>query len=233
MRKFVLVALLAAVFALTLVAGETPAQASHGIFNVHVHDDYFHPAGTFGVPTDHNLAKAACQKASPDAACDSTIHVGDPISFVSPAPLATNPHSVQECSDGTFTNCSIGADPNNPIGYSGVRNPPSPGPSGWPYTTAPFTTPGTYYFRCDVHPDVMRGRVVVIPASVGGFVQLADSDAGHHHYPGMDMSASPDSAFPYLLLAGAISGALAVVAISAGGLCVRQHLAARRLEDDD
>jgi len=231
MRKFVPFALLAAVMALTLVAGETPAQASHGTFNVHVHDDYFHPAGTFGVPTDHNLAKAACQKASPDAACDSTIHVGDSVSFVSPAPLAANPHSVEECADGTFTNCSPGADPNNPIGYSGVRNPPSPGPSGWPYTTAPFTTPGTYYFSCDVHPDVMRGRITVVPASVGGFVDLVDPNTGHVHYPGMDMSPSSDSAFPYLMVGAAAAGVVAL-ALVAGGLYARQYVAVRRLEDD-
>ena len=65
MRKLVPFALIAAVMALTLAGGESPAQASHGTFSVHVHDDYYHPAGTFGVPTDHNLAKARLPEGEP------------------------------------------------------------------------------------------------------------------------------------------------------------------------
>ena len=123
-----------------------------------------------------------------------------------------------------------GADPNNPIGYSGVRNPPSPGPSGWPYTTGPFTTPGTYYFSCDVHPDVMRGRVVVQPASVGGFVELVDANTGHVHTPGMDMSS--DSAFPYLLVGAIGVGIVALVALVGGGFYASQHVTVRHREEE-
>jgi plastocyanin len=229
MRKAISIALIVALAALTMMVAESPARASHGNFNVHVHDDYFHPAGAFGVPTDHTVAKAACQKANPDAACDATIHVGDTITFVSPAPLAVNLHSVMECSDNTFGTCSVGADPNNPIDDSGYRNPPSPGPSGWPYATTPFNTVGTFYYRCDIHPDVMRGRIVVQPASVGGFVQIADT--GHVHHPGMDMSGSTDGAARLPLLAAIAAGVIGI-ALLAVGFYARRRFATRLVEDD-
>lgn len=220
MRKVVSIALVVVLAALMMTVGESPARASHGNFNVHVHDDYFHPAGAFGVPTDHTVAKAACQKANPDAACDATIHVGDTITFISPAPLAVNLHSVMECSDNTFGTCSVGADPSNPIGDSGYRSPPSPGPSGWPYATAAFNTVGTFYYRCDIHPDVMRGRIVVQPESVGGIFEIVDD---HQHYPGMDMSGSSDSPWSPLLMFATGAGVVSI-ALLAGGLYARRRL---------
>src|SRR3970040_12124 len=109
MRKVILSALAVGLVSLLLVAGNgvTPAQATHGNLNVHVHDDFYHPTGAFivGPGTDHALAKAACQVANPDPQCDAVIHVGDPLTWPSPSPLAANPHPVTECTDGPFAVC--------------------------------------------------------------------------------------------------------------------------------
>ena len=83
-----LIAVLAAVSLVLLSAGDSsPAQATHGNLNIHVHEIYFHPEDAFGTPTDHGAAQLACQAASPDPACDAQIHVGDTITWVSAAPL--------------------------------------------------------------------------------------------------------------------------------------------------
>ncbi len=141
------------------------ALATHGNLNVHVHDDFYHPAGAFGTPTDHTVAMAACMVANPDPACDAQIHAGDTITWVTAAPQAANPHTVTECTDNSFATCGAAVDAANPIGDSGIRQPaPAVPPTGWPYGPVTFSTEGTYYYRCDIHPDVMRGRIVVVAA---------------------------------------------------------------------
>jgi plastocyanin len=181
-RKILVLA--TAVSLLVAAGGSSTATASHGNLNVHVHDDFYHPAGAFGVPTNHSTAQAACQLANPSASCDAVIHEGDTITWVSPAPLAANVHTVTECTGSSFSVCGPSVAAGNPIGDSGTRNPPSPGPSGWPYGPVQFTAAGTYFYRCDIHPDVMRGRIVVLPAitptpvaPVGGDVRLLSDRA--------------------------------------------------------
>src|SRR5437773_891556 len=125
------------VTAVLFAVGSAPrlASASHGAVNVHVHDDYFHPTVNFTVGAGHSNAIALCMRAQPDTTCTAVVHAiaGDSITWIAPAPLAANPHSVTECTDATFSVCGPSVDPDNPIGDSGVRNPPNPGPSGWPY----------------------------------------------------------------------------------------------------
>jgi plastocyanin len=154
------------------------------IFNAHVHDDYFHPTGTFVPGPAHATAQALCMGATPDPTCTARIFPGDSVNWVAPAPLAVNPHSVTECTDGTWTTCGAGSAPGNPIEDSGVRFQP-----GWPYVVQ-FNNTGTFYYRCEIHPTTMRGAVKVsnIPAGVGGTVDVFLS-------PGSD-----DSEAPYLLL---------------------------------
>jgi plastocyanin len=181
MRRFAfaLTALAAAVVLLAGWPAPTPAKAAVNL-NVHVHDDYYHPAGYFivGPGTDHFVAKANCQGLMPAATCDALINAGDTITWVAPPPLAVNPHSVTECTDGTFSTCGPAVDPNNPIGDSGTRMPPSPGPSGWPYGAVQFDDGGTYYYNCTIHPTTMRGRIVVLPnTAVGGSVLLFSDDS--------------------------------------------------------
>jgi plastocyanin len=68
-------------------------------------------------------------------------------------PGTDNLHSVTECTDATFTDCGADVDPDNPIGDSGLRD------AGTHTTT--FENPGIFYYRCDAHPNDMRGQVVV------------------------------------------------------------------------
>jgi len=160
----------AASFAVFLATGTSPVDAVPVIKQTHVHDDYYHPAGTFlvGPSTDHNLAKAGCEQANPVPQCDTIINTGDSVRWVAPAPLAVNSHTVTECTDGAFTVCGAGVSTANPIEDSGVRAQP-----GWPYQVQ-FNNSGTYYYRCEVHPSVMRGRVVVnfVAGAVGGTIDL-------------------------------------------------------------
>jgi plastocyanin len=183
MRRFA-IALTALAAAVVLLAGwpaASPANAAVNL-NVHVHDDFYHPAGYFnpGPGTDHFVAKANCQGLNPAPTCDALITGGDTITWVAPAPLATNLHTVTECTDGTFTVCGPAVSLANPIGDSGVRAPPSPGPSGWPYGAVTFNDAGTYFYRCEVHQTTMRGRVIVLAnTAVGGDVLVfTDSSSG-------------------------------------------------------
>lgn len=192
--------------------GQT-VEATHGNLEVHVHDDYYHPVGAFLVSgvTDHSLAKAGCEKANPDAECDAVIHVGDTITWVAPPPTAVNEHTVTECTDNTFSVCGPAVDAVNPIGDSGLRDPPpAVAPDGWPYGPIQFNDPGTFYYRCDVHPDVMRGRVVVL-APVGGVVELPTA-SGHVHSTSGGSGGFNDV---YVSLAIAIGGSALVLLATA------------------
>ena len=200
-------------------SGSETAKASHGNFNVHAHDDYFHPTGTFVPGPGHATAKALCEALQPDTTCTSVIHVapGDSITWVAPAPLAVNPHTVTECTDASFTTCGPAVDAVNPINDSGVLAPPSPGPSGFPYGPVSFQTPGFYFYRCEVHPTTMRGVVQVIannsvPGGVGGIAGLID---GGDTADGPQAAQTGEGGETSLALVAAI-GAAAVVIAAAG-----------------
>lgn len=207
------VSLLAVGLLLVATGGPEPAQATHGNVEVHVHDNFYHTKGAFLVSgaTDHNLAKSACEKASPDAQCDTAIHVGDTITWVAPAPLAALLHTVTECIDNTFATCGAAVDANNPIGDSGTRTPPPDvAPSGWPYGPVQFNTVGTFYYNCTVHPDVMRGRVVVSAAPAA--TVTAAPTATPVKPPGTGGPAD-GAATPWVMLL-AIAGGLTLIGVS-------------------
>ena len=190
------------ILAVPSLGSAIPAQAAI-IFNAHVHDDYFHPAGGFVVGPGHATAQSLCMAGTPNASCTATVNTGDSVNWVAPAPLAANPHTVTECADPAWSTCGAGTSLNNPIEDSGVRFQP-----GWPYVVQ-FNTPGTYYYRCEVHPSVMRGIVQVNAiTSVGGVSDiLTGGDSG-------------DSSMLYLLSAGA-----GVIALVAAGFVVRRRFA--------
>jgi plastocyanin len=126
----------------------------------HVHDDFFHPEPLSPTWADHAAAQAQCQVADPPAQCNMIIDVGDSVEWWTKNPFHQAPHTVTECTDNTFSNCGAAASATNPIGDSGqfaggavsdtVR-----------YGPITFSTAGTFYYRCDLHPATMRGRVVV------------------------------------------------------------------------
>lgn len=203
MRRFKLLAFAAglvtmASFAIFVATGSSPADAVAVIKQTHVHDDYYHPAGTFlvGPSTDHNLAQIGCQQANPVPECDTIINTGDSVRWVAPAPLAVNLHSVTECTDNTFSVCGAGTASPNPIEDSGFRAQP-----GWPYQVQ-FNNAGTYYYRCEVHPATMVGRVVVsfVAGSVGGTVDLPLMRDASNAAPVSD-DGSGTEWLPYALIA--------------------------------
>jgi plastocyanin len=130
---------------------------------VHVHDVYYHPEPLTGPWPDHTAAQADCEVADPPALCDMNIEVGDSVEWWTKSPFHLLPHTVTECTDNTFSSCGATADPANPIGDSNVF---SGGASANTLRYGPitFTTAGTFYYYCSIHPDVMRGRIVVAAA---------------------------------------------------------------------
>ncbi len=227
----VVVGVLIAIGPSLLPGATTPASASHGNFNVHVHDDFFHPTGSFVPGPGHATAEALCEQGNPDPSCTATIHVGpgDSITWVSPAPLAANVHTVTECTDGGFLTCGAAVSASNPIDDSGLRNPPNPGPSGWPYGPVTFTTPGAYFYRCEVHPTIMRGRVLVEalttpPAgdpAVGGVAGLLDAN-------GQPATTGAEGASDGYLMLALILGVSAISVLAGGAGSIYAWKAARR-----
>lgn len=221
MRRLLLAASAAIAAITVLLTGSQFVQPVKAAVNLaaHVHDDYYHPAGGFANPgpaTNHALAQGACQVPDPAPACDAQISVGDSITWVSPSPFATNPHTVTECTGNTFLVCGAGVSAQNPIDDSGIRNPPMPGPSGWPYGPITFNTAGTYYYRCEIHPATMRGRIVVANTGVGGTVEILGN--------GLD-----DSGASTWLIGGA---AVLVLLAGTGGVLATQRLR-RRSDSED
>jgi plastocyanin len=214
MKRAAFIGILTALSAVAFLLGQggaTPVQAAV-IVDKHVHDDYFHPTQGFVVGPGHATAQALCMQLQPDTSCTAVITVGDSVRWVSPAPLAANPHTVTECTSNAYNNCGPAVDPVNPIGDSGILAPPNPGPSGWPYQVQ-FNAPGIFYYRCEVHPTTMRGVVQVIaengppgPPPVGGLVGVVD---GQPVRPASD-SAGP-SGSEWLAIGLALLGGLALV----------------------
>jgi plastocyanin len=199
---------------------------------VHAHDDYFHPEPLTGPWPNHTAAQTDCQAASPAPQCNMTIDAGDSVEWWTKAPFHVNPHTVTECTDGSFTVCGAAVDPANPIGDSGVF-PGGASSNTLRYGPITFATAGSYFYRCDVHPDVMRGRIVVQmvgtppagPPAVGGVVGLSN-DGGAPASPGMDGGSNG-----WLWLAG--SAAVAVLVIIAGGASLWNRVARRPVEVED
>ena len=85
------------------------------------------------------------QSPCPDSPLDTTVaaSVGNTISFQ----LVGGFHTASHCTDSTFTNCS-----NNLFDFGG-------GTGDWLIPASANNS--NVYFRCNVHPSVMRGLIVV------------------------------------------------------------------------
>ena len=210
MRQLLVIGLatgLVAAAAVFVVVHDLPeqAEANHSAPGgadthiVHVHDNYFHPEPLTGPWPDHTAAQGDCQGANPMPQCDMNmnIEIGDSVEWWTKPPFHAMPHTVTECTSGTFLTCGPAVDPANPIGDSGVF-------AGGAvvntlrYGPITFTAPGTYYYQCGVHPLDMRGRITVTgptptatpfgtptphpgtgnPPAVGGHAGLVGQGAG-------------------------------------------------------
>ena len=92
---------------------------------------------------------SACMATDPDDVdVVTTVNAGDTVAWNWVGSL---PHTTTACSGSDFATCdqSQGWD-------SGIQ-------TGGTFSFA-FTAPGTFYYRCNVHPDEMRGQIAVLAA---------------------------------------------------------------------
>lgn len=86
-----------------------------------------------------------CEQSFDGGVCEKTISAGDTVKWE----FAAGPHTVTQCIDA-FTVCPSAG------GFdSGRMN------QGQDFSRT-FNTPGAYAYRCNVHPDEMRGRITVL-----------------------------------------------------------------------
>jgi plastocyanin len=166
-----------------------------------------------------------------------SIEVGDSVEWWTKSPFHSLPHTVTECTDNTFSNCGADADPTNPIGDSSVFSGGAVA-NTLRYGPTTFTTEGTFYYYCSIHPDVMRGRVVVAAAQqtpsptaaptattpAGASPTLAPTGTGAAGATPSPLPAaapqtggiSPDDRTSWLWLVAVIGGAIIVASAAAG-----------------
>jgi plastocyanin len=98
--------------------------------------------GTVGVDAGNNYF---CDPSFDGDVCDTTVTAGDTVIWTGVAGF----HTVTEC-DASFSECP----PSGGFASEAITQ-------GVTYSHV-FTTPGTYPYRCDVHPGEMRGRIIVL-----------------------------------------------------------------------
>ena len=109
-------------------------------------------------------------------------------------------HTVTQCS-GDGTGCPGGS----PGFTTGILIDPTPN-----YLSQSFPDAGTFFYRCQVHLNFMRGIVEVVPVSVGGIADFPDIDQAPEDAPG----SSEGSSFALTAL---VSGLVAALAMFAAG----------------
>ena len=148
-----------------------------------------------------------CDSSFQYGVCETAVEVGDTVEW-----QWRGLHTTTECA-GDLTTCPGPHLWDSPIQISG----------SFSFT---FDTPGTYVYRCQIHPGSMRGQITVLaqpaptptpaPIAVGGIVELvavADAPADASGF-----SSARDYAGPLALLAAGV-----VVALAAGGWYARRR----------
>jgi plastocyanin len=147
-----------------------------------------------------------CSAAFENGVCESTIAVGDTVTW----DVSEGFHTVNQC-DTSFESCEVGF-------QSGELEP------GDTYAHT-FDGAGTYPYRCEFHPDEMRGRIIVIqptptptPAPTSPGQTAAPTVAGVPKTGGQPPDGPPDGLGLTLLLAG---GLVLIVASGAAFVAAR------------
>ncbi|MFQ5472552.1 MAG: plastocyanin/azurin family copper-binding protein, partial [Dehalococcoidia bacterium] len=86
-----------------------------------------------------------CDSSFQGGVCETTVSVGDTVEWTQTGGL---PHTVSQCTDATYTSCNSGFTKTFAGGSS-------------EQFSQTFGTDGTFYYRCNIHPGPMRGRIVV------------------------------------------------------------------------
>lgn len=89
-----------------------------------------------------------CDPSFEGRTCETTIDVGDTIEWRWPGVRSDTSHTTTECS-GDLDAC-----PEPHLWDSGTRT-----GGTFSYT---FGTPGSFFYRCQVHPTLMQGRITVL-----------------------------------------------------------------------
>ena len=120
-----------------------------------------------------------CDPSYREGVCVTTIAAGDTVVWDSA--LASQPHTVVECG------ASCDAPTAQPIWDSGVIQ-------GGATFSRTFPSPGSYLYYCDLHPTLMRGRIIV-GAGTGtpGPSATATPSVGATATPGASASATPSA----------------------------------------
>lgn len=88
-----------------------------------------------------------CDASKSGQICETGITAGDTVTWT----VASGSHTVTQCTDATFANCTGGF-------TSGTLN------QSGTYTRT-FDSPGSYFYNCAFHPTFMMGKIVVAAAA--------------------------------------------------------------------
>ena len=88
-----------------------------------------------------------CSASFDGSVCETDVTAGDIVTW----DVSAGTHTINQCADGNFTGCTSGFD-------SGIVSAPAT-------FSQTFGTPGTYYYRCNLHPSEMLGKIVVAAAA--------------------------------------------------------------------
>ena len=104
-----------------------------------------------------------CNSSFSGGVCPTSIRTGDTVTWNW---VGSAPHTSTACSDGTFNTCGAAQGWDSPIQTTGTFS-------------QTFNSAGTFFYRCEVHPTTMRGRIDVIQDTDGdGWSDGAESTIG-------------------------------------------------------
>ena len=104
-----------------------------------------------------------CNSSFSGGVCPTSIRTGDTVTWNW---VGSATHTSTACSDGNFNNCGIAQGWDSGNKTSGTFS-------------QTFNTAGTFFYRCQVHPTIMRGRVEVIQDTDGdGWSDAAETIIG-------------------------------------------------------
>ena len=104
-----------------------------------------------------------CNSSFSGSVCPTSIRTGDTVTWNW---VGSASHSTAACSDANFNNCGAAQGWDSGIKSSGTFS-------------QTFNSAGAFFYRCQVHPTAMRGRVDVLQDSDGdGWSDVAESTIG-------------------------------------------------------
>ena len=138
-----------------------------------------------------------CAPSFQNGVCETTVNEGDTVEWQFSANVQ---HTTTECSDDHDT-CSAPHLWDSPVLSSG----------GFPFT---FDTPGTFLYRCQLHPGQMRGSITVVAVAEPSPTAQASAVPSGGGVPPADGGA----ALSWGAVAGGAMLIVAAAALAAGGL---------------